>query len=172
MIGLPIFEYVFKRQKSDWLTLFRPTLLFQFDPASVPLKRWEEFEAELSSQYKTSTQTPSSDDEDTRSLVSASTHYTASTRYTASAYGPTTPSVYTPTTAYERSHSSGSTYPTSAELLNEIRRMIAEGNLMTMTKKQIRESLSARFGVDLVGRREEVNGLVDEVLREMGAVRL
>ncbi|KAJ3037867.1 hypothetical protein HDV00_001282 [Rhizophlyctis rosea] len=147
-----------------------------FDPSSVPLKRWQDYEAEIASQYstQTSTQTPS-DDEDTRSLVSGTETRYSGTVYAPSAYGGGMSmygrgSVYrdapvTPLTAVAAG-------PTDGQMLQEIRNMIAQGDLMTMTKKQIREALQGRFGVDLSGRREVVNGLVDQVLREMGLVRM
>ncbi|KNC98261.1 uncharacterized protein SPPG_06659 [Spizellomyces punctatus DAOM BR117] len=63
-----------------------------------------------------------------------------------------------------------SSRPSSESLLSEIRRILSTADLMTVTKKQVRDELSNRFGIDLRTRKEEINGLVDEVLQEMSGM--
>ena len=146
----------------------------------MPLKKWQDYEAETatSSQYRTTT---SEDDEDARRLISTTeTQYSRrgpanGSVYNEAVYGDPfgSPSAYVmPPGVARGSVMMGGMGPTEADLLGEIRVMIANGNLMTMTKKQIREALQARFGIDLGGKREVVNQLVDQVLKEMGATRL
>ncbi|KAI8928593.1 chitin synthase-domain-containing protein [Entophlyctis helioformis] len=55
--------------------------------------------------------------------------------------------------------------PSDEQLLAEIRRVLAAGDLMTLTKKQIRDDLSGRFGVDLKPRKDTINRMIDEVLQ-------
>ncbi|ORZ41372.1 chitin synthase-domain-containing protein [Catenaria anguillulae PL171] len=56
--------------------------------------------------------------------------------------------------------------PTDAELAHEIRRILMSSDLMRITKKQVREELSALFGMDLTPRKDFINGTIDAILRE------
>jgi chitin synthase len=55
--------------------------------------------------------------------------------------------------------------PTNEQLLQETKRILATADLMTLTKKQIRDELSALFGVDLKPRKEALNQMIDSVLQ-------
>ena len=58
--------------------------------------------------------------------------------------------------------------PTDEQLLTEIKGILATANLMTLTKKQVREDLSVRFGdQDLKHRRATINAMIDAVLQGM-----
>lgn len=58
--------------------------------------------------------------------------------------------------------------PSDDQLLTEIRNILATADLMTLTKKQVRESLSTRFGgIDLKPKREVINKMIDNVLKGM-----
>lgn len=66
------------------------------------------------------------------------------------------------------SASTNSKEPTDEQLLAEIKGILATANLMTLTKKQVREDLSARFGgQDLKPRRAAINAMIDDVLQGM-----
>ncbi|KAI9143903.1 chitin synthase-domain-containing protein, partial [Paraphysoderma sedebokerense] len=56
--------------------------------------------------------------------------------------------------------------PTDEELVFEIRRIISTADLMKLTKKQVREELSALFSIDLSSRKEFINRTIDVVLEE------
>ncbi|KAI9176216.1 hypothetical protein H9P43_006581 [Blastocladiella emersonii ATCC 22665] len=56
--------------------------------------------------------------------------------------------------------------PTDAELVNEIHRILRSADLMRITKKQVREELSALFGVDLSSRKDFINMTIDAALRD------
>eukprot|EP00842_Homolaphlyctis_polyrhiza_P002785 jgi/Hompol1/3507/HPOL_006622-RA len=43
--------------------------------------------------------------------------------------------------------------------------ILASGDLMTLTKKQIRDDLSRRFAVDLKPRKDAINRMIDDVLQ-------
>jgi chitin synthase len=65
-------------------------------------------------------------------------------------------------------NSSNGKEPTDEQLLAEIKSILATANLMTLTKKQVREDLSARFGgQDLKPRRAAINAIIDDVLQGM-----
>lgn len=57
-------------------------------------------------------------------------------------------------------------YPTDDQLLVEIKRILATADLMSITKKQIRDELSKRFNVELKSRKDSINRMVDGVLQE------
>lgn len=53
---------------------------------------------------------------------------------------------------------------TDSEIESEIRRIVSGADLDTLTKKGVRKQLEGRFGVDLSGRKEVINGLIERVL--------
>lgn len=55
--------------------------------------------------------------------------------------------------------------PTDEDILRELKRILATANLMTITKKQTREELSALFGVDLTPRKATINHFIEEILQ-------
>ncbi|KAH9273457.1 hypothetical protein BASA83_004123 [Batrachochytrium salamandrivorans] len=57
------------------------------------------------------------------------------------------------------------TGPTDEQILADIRVILSTGDLMTLTKKQIRDDLSRRFGVDIRSRKETINRMIDDVLQ-------
>ncbi|KAL7748812.1 hypothetical protein RI367_005725 [Sorochytrium milnesiophthora] len=59
--------------------------------------------------------------------------------------------------------------PTDEELAFEIRRILSTADLMKITKKQVREELSALFAMDLTARKEFINMTIDLVLEEYAA---
>lgn len=66
--------------------------------------------------------------------------------------------------AYSRSNMN-SIDPPDEQILYELERLLESCDLMTTTKKQIREQLSAVFGVRLHHRKAFINGHIDEYLR-------
>jgi hypothetical protein len=56
--------------------------------------------------------------------------------------------------------------PSDEALLKEIGDILTTADLMTLTKKQVRETLSARFGgIDLKPKREVINKMIDNILK-------
>ncbi|KAJ3080887.1 hypothetical protein HK102_002745 [Quaeritorhiza haematococci] len=55
--------------------------------------------------------------------------------------------------------------PTDDEILVQVRRILSTANLMTITKKQVRDELSAHFGVDLGARKAVINGFIEDILQ-------
>ncbi|CAO3644565.1 unnamed protein product [Cunninghamella echinulata] len=51
------------------------------------------------------------------------------------------------------------------EIRYEVRRITTNADLMTMTKKQVREQVSRHFGIDMTPRREFINQCIEESLR-------
>ena len=60
------------------------------------------------------------------------------------------------------------TWPLDEEFLHEIRKIISKADLMTMTKKQVRETLEHSFGMNLKAKeiRDKINQWVDDVLSQ------
>lgn len=123
-----------------------------FDPKSIPLKKWKEFEEQ--------------DLWENESMVSGSTTKSSiASRSDAASI-----------ISYEsrkNKHISmvsfgadrGSSNIISDELLYaEIQKALIGADLMTLTKKQIRENLSAKLGIDLRSKKEVMNFMIDEIL--------
>ncbi|KAI9489097.1 chitin synthase-domain-containing protein [Zychaea mexicana] len=54
--------------------------------------------------------------------------------------------------------------PEDDEIERELRRILAGANLMTLTKKQVRNQLSQRFGVDLTIKKGFINSAIERIL--------
>lgn len=59
----------------------------------------------------------------------------------------------------------GAYYPTDEEIKREVQRITATANLMTVTKKQVREQLSRHFGVNMSHRKDFINYCIEESLK-------
>ncbi|KAI8985921.1 chitin synthase-domain-containing protein [Pilobolus umbonatus] len=55
-------------------------------------------------------------------------------------------------------------FPEDKEIEQEIHRMMMNANLMTLTKKQVRDQLSALFHVDLTIKKSFINGVIQSIL--------
>lgn len=160
----------------------------KFDPASIPRKKWEEYQAEL---WEAQT---SRGGDDTRSEISGFSYATkpgmhmgvAEYQYAASRAGSTTGMVppydmkntahmsrmsFAPT-ENRMSHFGGSQFfgnqhdvemtnlagmPSDDALLAEIREILRTADLMTVTKKGIKQELERRFNVSLDSKRLYIN---------------
>ncbi|KAG0354860.1 hypothetical protein BGZ54_001447, partial [Gamsiella multidivaricata] len=58
-------------------------------------------------------------------------------------------------------YNSGSDQPTDEQLANEIQNVLATADLMSITKKQVRERLMAFFCVDLTSRKDYINDAIE-----------
>ncbi|RCI02562.1 hypothetical protein CU098_002959 [Rhizopus stolonifer] len=56
-------------------------------------------------------------------------------------------------------------YPSDEEIRREVQRITATANLMTVTKKQVREQLSRHFGVNMSHRKDFINYCIEESLK-------
>ena len=56
--------------------------------------------------------------------------------------------------------------PSDEQLMMEVRSILEHANLMTVTKKQVREALSIKFGVDLKRKKTVINQIIDDVLQK------
>ncbi|KAI7889478.1 chitin synthase [Mucor mucedo] len=56
-------------------------------------------------------------------------------------------------------------FPTDEEILSEIRNILQTANLMSITKKQVREQLSAFFGFDMTPKKEYINTSIEYILQ-------
>lgn len=139
----------------------------KFDPASIPKKRWEEYQMEL---WEAQTS------RDDRSEVSGYSYATRSHAFPQSEYGfpgsrpasqmdlPLLQSgsrlSVAPSEMMSHMDMSGddlSHLPSDDALLAEIREILRTADLMTVTKKSIKQELERRFGVSLDGKRPYIN---------------
>lgn len=160
----------------------------KFDPASIPHKKWEEYQAEL---WEAQTVR-----DDNKSEVSG---YSYGTKYPAAAseynYPPSRPMSQMMPNAYNsrmslapsdvmglgmdhrQSQYGGSQYgqqelemanlaglPTDDAILAEIREILKTADLMSVTKKSIKVELERRFGVALDARRAYINSATEALL--------
>ncbi|CAG8584609.1 9735_t:CDS:2 [Ambispora leptoticha] len=56
-------------------------------------------------------------------------------------------------------------FPSDEEILQEIRNILASANLMSITKKQVRDDLSQYFGIDMSPKKEYINNCIELVLQ-------
>ncbi|PNS21058.1 Chitin synthase 8 [Sphaceloma murrayae] len=155
----------------------------KFDPASIPKKKWEEYQVEL---WDAQTS------RDDQSVHSGITYATKSYHPTGSVYEvpqsrpmsqlgipfmPTTASRQSlmsdggvhrqsSTTELEMSHMSmsGAGLPSDDQLLAEIRDILAGADLMSITKKGVKAELERRFGMNLDARKAYINSATEAVL--------
>ncbi|PWY74457.1 hypothetical protein BO70DRAFT_398773 [Aspergillus heteromorphus CBS 117.55] len=145
----------------------------KFDPASIPKKTWEEYQAEL---WEAQTS------RDDRSEVSGISYGTKSYHPMQSEYGfPSSRPVsqfnlprYSSRMSLAASemmsgHSEMemedlSHLPADDALLSEIREILRTADLMTVTKKSIKQELERRFGVNLDAKRPYINSATEAIL--------
>jgi len=153
----------------------------KFDPASIPKKRWEEYQAEL---WDAQTQ------QDDRSEVSGISYATKSWHMAGS--GPHSeymsmppsrpmshldlpprypsrmslaPSQHFASGEMEMSDlPQGVNLPTDDAILAEIRDILSKSDLMTVTKKIVKQELESRFQVNLDAKRHYISSATEAVL--------
>ncbi|KAK9761176.1 hypothetical protein K7432_014102 [Basidiobolus ranarum] len=59
----------------------------------------------------------------------------------------------------------GGIMPSDQIIMEEVRRILSTANLMSITKKQVRDELSHNFGLDMTNRKEYINNCIDMVLQ-------
>ncbi|RYO23136.1 Chitin synthase 8 [Alternaria tenuissima] len=147
----------------------------KFDPASIPKKRWEEYQAEMWEQHTI---------RDDRSEVSGYTYATrkpfGSASVAGSEYGgmpPSRPMSHLNLPRYDN-HSRMSlaqsgygmdsmemaNLPSDDAILIEIKDILSKSDLMNVTKKQIKAELEQRFGCDLTLKKQFIGSAVESLL--------
>ncbi|RKP04956.1 DEK C terminal domain-containing protein, partial [Thamnocephalis sphaerospora] len=164
----------------------------KFDPRSIPRKTWSEYEQELwevGSQRSHESRATMRTHQSRVSFHSQRSHaasvYAGTVCASGSEYGmladgvpslgmvmPTTSSVYGGSVIM----SGPNLYPTAIpgalpggipsdeDILNEIRRILSEADLMQVTKKQVRDELATVFGVDMEARKDYINQCIELML--------
>lgn len=145
----------------------------KFDPASIPKKRWEEYQAEL---WEAQTQ------RDDRSEFSGYSYATKSYHAAQSEYGypGSRPMSHLDMPHYgsrmsfapsemlgrnaDMEMSDLSNLPGEDAILAEIRVILSTADLMTVTKKSVKQELERRFGVNLDARKAYINSATEAVL--------
>ncbi|KAJ0416563.1 chitin synthase-domain-containing protein [Aspergillus carlsbadensis] len=144
----------------------------KFDPASIPKKRWEDYQAEL---WEAQT---SRDDRSEISGISYGTKYhPPQSEYGFGASRPmsqlelpryTSRMSLAPSEMMSRhmdmEMEEVGNLPSEDAILSEIRDILRTADLMTVTKKSIKSELERRFGVNLDAKRPYINSATEAVL--------
>lgn len=156
----------------------------KFDPDSIPKKKWEEYQVEL---WEAQTQADQADD---RSEASGFSYGTKSFQQPTSEYGfpasrpmshvgPTRYSSHLSLSGPELLGQGGdmemadlSGLPSDDSLLAEIRDILKTADLMTVTKKGVKQELELRFNVSLDAKRAYINSGKQMIPTPKSAARL
>ena len=132
----------------------------KFNLDDIPHQRFSEYEQELWEMQKEGTGSDVSFEKQPFDKRQSMGHQSSLMASGYEPYGgmPQTPS-YQP--SYETTSMQG---PSDSELYMETERIINSADLMTMTKKQVRDELSRRFGMDLSMRKDYINKSIDVIL--------
>ncbi|KAI8323721.1 hypothetical protein GQ54DRAFT_285936 [Martensiomyces pterosporus] len=144
-----------------------------FDPASIPQRRWMEYESELASAGVLNAPPPNmnpnagSSKEDERLSMYSRQSGLAMNRI-GSVYG------YSGAASVAAASAAGANQylieygvgaaPSDEQIVEAIRRTLAGSDLTTMTKKKIRVQLAQEFNVDLASRKDFISDAVDRML--------
>lgn len=112
--------------------------LEHFDPASIPLMKWSEYEQSHSG---------GSDGKSEGSHIPSYHGYEESVRGEGTVVG------------------DPSSFPTDEQLLQEIRHILSTTDLMKITKKSVRERLTRLFGVDVSPKKDYIHSCIDSILK-------
>ncbi len=114
-----------------------------FDPSCIPLKLWSDYQSSRNELIDT---------QSTMSINSGSTQKVALENMRGSSFQ------NTPATEKE-------IMPSDHMILTEIRHILSTSDLMTVTKKTVRDKLSRFFGVDLTVKRDFINKAIEDILK-------
>ncbi|RKP36310.1 chitin synthase-domain-containing protein, partial [Dimargaris cristalligena] len=146
----------------------------KFDPKDIPLKKWAQFEQEM-------WEVQSNGSQDSRPASRAHTHQSNRPMSTMSHALPQMPMPGPFNTGGRPGSRAGDMMshfymgtgapgsfehlPSDDEVLQEIRNILATANLMTITKKQVRERLNDYFRCDLTPKKDFINSSIELILQ-------
>ncbi|KAJ2992661.1 hypothetical protein HDV02_002946 [Globomyces sp. JEL0801] len=143
-----------------------------FDPKSIPLKRWRDFEE--NDLWEADSVMTGSDYQSTRKGGATPSEYSSYSKPPPSEYSVATyDNVPIRNSMISRTGidpipgpfpSQTNVIITDEQLYDEIKLSLVGADLMTLTKKQIRDNLSAKLGVDLRPKKDVMNRMIDEIL--------
>lgn len=154
--------------------------LTQFDVSTIPLKSWGDHEKERIDKSEFTSVVG----DEKKSYFSGSIYGGVASAYSAdysSTYSTPAPMIIPPsnrdsymsfgTSVYNRnswlstSDSNIAVLPSDQEILDRVKVILASADLMTVTKKKVREELGVHFGVDLSAKRDFIHKCIDQVLK-------
>ncbi|KAI8057210.1 chitin synthase-domain-containing protein [Syncephalis plumigaleata] len=74
-------------------------------------------------------------------------------------------SIVSPTDNMDHTAYPNVVYPNDEQILDELRRIISAADLMTVTKKQVRDELTTFFGVDMTPKKDYINRCIEMILQ-------
>ena len=117
-----------------------------FDPASVPLQKWADYEA----MHK-----------DSSSESKSKAEYVYSKSISASNYSESLGD----SVAYQDMVAHAPVLPSDEDILQEIRHILSTTDLMKITKKGVRDRLSRLFGVNVTAKKDYIHYCIDAILK-------
>lgn len=75
-----------------------------------------------------------------------------------------TPKQITLKLAFNPTSTAQNALPCDEDLYTALKELLQTADLMTVTKKQLRDALSLRFGCDLTGKKAVVNEMINDIL--------
>lgn len=148
-----------------------------FDPNSIPMKRWSEYEQEM---WEKDSQMTGSTGVSRGSYKSAK--YSRVSGATGSQMAPQSfvgsgvygqPAMMMPMMAppayanqpMQMPVRESEQYPTDDQIISQVKTMLSSANLMTVTKKQVRDDLALFFSTDMSSRKDFINKVIEDVLQ-------
>lgn len=158
-----------------------------FDPASIPMKKWGDYEQEVwekesavtgmssSKSYQSGTYNPST----VPSMKGAGGAFNANPPLYAISHSSMDPmkqqsrpismateiSVNGSQPQYPDPSNPQIHLPVDEQIVQQIRSILATADLMTVTKKQVRDALSSFFQVDMMYKKEFINKTIEDILQ-------
>ena len=144
-----------------------------FDPASIPMKKWSDYESEM---WEKDSQVSAASKGMT--IYSGLSHQQPPSVYGSAVYPgsgvmpPVSQMGYAPQPMIQKQASTigmpqlpADGLPTEDQIRAQVKTILATANLMTVTKKQVRDDLTAFFGVEMNPKKEFINKVIEDVLQ-------
>lgn len=143
-----------------------------FDPSSIPVQRWADHEQQLMHQQW---QNELDDVRNEKQSITARSHHSYTINNSGGGGNDVKSAVSTDQDKLmmmlmmDSSGGGGGGGPSEAVIVQEIERLLSEHDWMTLTKKQVRDSLSKTFGVDMTSQRDFINNMIEDILAEQAS---
>ncbi|CAO3598523.1 unnamed protein product [Absidia cylindrospora] len=132
-----------------------------FDPSSIPVQRWADHEQQLLQQQW---QQEFDDGRTEKQSIAERSHHSYSNNNKSLVYSDQDKLMMM--LMMDSTSNDPNGMPSEATIVQEIDRLLQQHDLMSLTKKQVREALSKTFGVDMTSYRDFINSVIEDLLAE------
>ena len=137
----------------------KPVVAEPYDPASVPLMKWSDYEAAHRDLDDTQTVTSY------QTGLSKSQYSEIQSKKLQNRQSYLSHAIFSPGVVPGAVAAVANRFPTDEEILNEVRHILSTTDLMKVTKKSVRDQLGRLFGVDLSSKKEYIHSCIDGILK-------